>query len=509
LILKLEVKSSKFDNFLRKMEPLDSNKTPIDEKPEDLLEAKVSSDDIESLLKRNRTSRAKYTKICLDEDREVQCYLCSEMMLMTIFKEHLKETHHYESLRHELFGVKRPFQCSVCKASLKTDPTDGKHFCNLKSIPVEKVDDKFKCPFCTKTFDLRRSIHAHLNSVHKQERRYQCDSCDYAAKSLFLLKRHKRIVHEKIKPHVCDTCGKGFHDIYFMRKHQKCHLKGHMKNDDNEESMLKCELCDRTFDNFKALNTHKTRLHEAQNIDRSGCEICGMTFTTLHYLKQHIEKEHASKEDIEKIKCHCEKCNKTFPTSVALNEHLVACLDGENPAKNFKCDNCQEDNWHSAIALRKHIAEVHGNVRDVCDICGVILKSAHYLELHKQKVHGVNATYTPCDKCGKVLPQDQIKKHISLVHENYRPFKCKECPSAYAQYALLKRHMNGKHLRDTQYKCQQCNYSTFTPGAIRTHVRMVHEKAKPNKCDHCDMAFFYKRDKIKHMSKLHHHENSN
>jgi hypothetical protein len=302
------------------------------------------------------------------------------------------------------------------------------------------------------------------------------------------MKKHQRSNHQDVnKPKDTKSSGRG---------------KSSKQLSTAESERIPCDLCDRIFFSLKSLNLHKSRSHEPDNSDRVGCEFCGTTFTTLSYLKQHFEKEHASKEDIDKIECRCEKCNEQFQISLALNTHLATCLD--NP-KNLKCDHCQEDNWHSAIALKKHIAEVHRILRDVCDICGVVLKSSYYLDLHKLKVHGFNATYIPCDKCGKVLPQDQLQRHILVVHENYRPYKCTSCDSAFATYAMLQRHTKAKHLRDTQFKCKLCNYSTFTPGAVTTHTRIVHDKAKPNKCDHCDMAFYNKRDKIKHISKHHDH----
>jgi hypothetical protein len=488
------------------------DKTVSDYPHDDMMsENEVSSDNNENEppLKKYCTIRKKCMKNRLGEGQEVQCYLCSEMMAWSEVYKHIRGRHYYRRNLSQYYGEKQLFKCSSCNASLETDPKDGLHSCSSASH-VEKVDDRFKCGFCSNTFPSLQSAVRHISTVHTEERKYQCENCEYSGKSLHLLKKHTKIMHEKVRPHVCDTCGKSFYTEYQMKKHQANHHNSLSSKLSTESVRLPCDHCDRVFFTQKGLKFHKYRSHHPDNSDQVGCEFCGKTFLALTSLKQHLEKEHASKEDIDKIDCHCEKCNVQFPTSVALNEHLTTCLDDE-PPKNLKCDNCQEENWHSAIALKKHIAEEHGNIRDVCNICGVILKAANYLDVHKQNVHGVkatdtrlNATNIPCDKCGKVLPQDQLQRHILVVHENYRPFKCTSCDGAFATYPMLLRHTEAKHLKDTQYKCQQCNYTTFTRGAVGTHTRMVHEKAKPNKCDHCDMAFYYKRDKIKHMSKHHH-----
>jgi hypothetical protein len=490
-----------------------------DTKEEAMTENEVSNDNNENEppLKKSIHIRKKCPRSRQAKDLEVQCYLCSEMMAWSEVYKHIRGRHYFRRNLGQYYGEKRLFKCSSCDASLEVDQKEGLHSCSSASH-VEKVDDQFKCGFCSNTFVNLKQAVGHISTVHTEERKYQCENCEYSGKSRHLLRQHIKIMHEKLRPHVCDTCGKSFYTKYKMKKHQRNnHQEGTNPKDTKssgrgksskwlstaESERIPCDLCDRMFFSLRSLNLHKSHSHEPDNSDRVGCEFCGMRFTTLHYLKQHIDSEHASKEVIDKIECHCEKCNMTFSSSVALNKHLVGCLD-DKPQKNFKCDNCQEDNWQSAIALKKHIAEEHGNIRDVCNLCGVILKTTNYLELHKKKVHGVK-TYTPCDKCGKVLPQDKIKEHILLIHENHRPHKCTSCDSAFATYAMLQRHTKAKHLRDTKFKCNLCNYSTFTPGAVTTHTRMVHEKAKPNKCDHCDMAFYNKRDKIKHISKHHDH----
>jgi uncharacterized Zn-finger protein len=297
-----------------------------------------------------------------------------------------------------------------------------------------------------------------------------------------------------------------FYEPFFLKKHQKVH---HTPTetiaiiDSTTESVtteFHCDMCERTFERSRSLAMHKTYSHNAPNTERLPCELCGMAFTTLDSLTKHLKSEHASEEEIAKIECWCLKCDTSYDTSVDLNEHLISsCCDDK---RNFKCDTCGKDNWYSAIALRKHIAEIHQIIRHVCDICGVIVRSIHYLKDHKKRAHEGQASHFTCDNCGKVLTsQALLQKHISAVHKKLKPFKCKQCEGAFSCNTLLIRHQQSKHIKSIKYECSHCSYVTYTPGALRTHVRIVHEKAKPNKCDFCEMAFFYKRDKVKHMSK--------
>ena len=62
-----------------------------------------------------------------------------------------------------------------------------------------------------------------------------------------------------------------------------------------------------------------------------------------------------------------------------LNNHLKTCSSTD--LKQFPCEKCENSIWHSATALRKHIAECHGLITTICDICGCTLKSKYYLDL--------------------------------------------------------------------------------------------------------------------------------
>ena len=57
----------------------------------------------------------------------------------------------------------------------------------------------------------------------------------------------------------------------------------------------------------------------------------------------------------------CEKCKETFNQVDKFNKHLVEC---SSEVKNFKCKQCDTENWHSDLALQKHLLldhEIKGN----------------------------------------------------------------------------------------------------------------------------------------------------
>jgi hypothetical protein len=237
------------------------------------------------------------------------------------------------------------------------------------------------------------------------------------------------------------------------------------------------------------------------------CEKCGKTFSTPVYLRQHLTMVHPTKTQITELECNCEKCQKKFVTSEELNTHLKFCL--EKPlVKNFKCENCEMKNWHSHIALRKHYAEVHHSIWDICDICGVAIKTSKNISLHKKTVHFGIKEFT-CDFCGNRFGYKRaLQRHLLGVHKyesgKSKRLKCDKCEDYEAvDKEQLKLHNQAIHIKSVKYECNQCNYFGYRKHCLVDHINSVHKKLKRHKCDHCEMGYFHRRDKIKHMQSKH------
>ena len=79
-----------------------------------------------------------------------------------------------------------------------------------------------------------------------------------------------------------------------------------------------------------------------------------------------------------------------------------------------------------------------------------------------------------------------LNRHISLVHEGKKPFKCEVCDYSCSQRSTMNVHVASVHERKKPFKCNICDYSCSQKGNMERHVSMVHEKKKPFKCDICD-----------------------
>ena len=48
-----------------------------------------------------------------------------------------------------------------------------------------------------------------------------------------------------------------------------------------------------------------------------------------------------------------------------------------------------------------------------------------------------------------------LKKHVDVIHNNIRNFKCTLCPKAYASYADVKKHIVNNHCKNFDVNLQQ------------------------------------------------------
>jgi KRAB domain-containing zinc finger protein len=219
------------------------------------------------------------------------------------------------------------------------------------------------------------------------------------------------------------------------------------------------------------------------------------------YLNQHLRSYHPTDEQVSQVDCVCLECSNMFQTAIELNTHLVSCL-AEETMKNFKCPNCELDNWHSDVALRRHLAEVHRNILDVCDICGLVLKGCTYLSKHR-RTHTDVKDFT-CEQCGSAYrTREGLRCHIRGEHRKGKPDVCNICNAVFYYPYRLKRHMKTVHIREVKFQCEQCKYLTYQKHFLAHHDNIVHKKIVRYKCEHCDKAFYWKKDQVKHMSTQH------
>ena len=136
------------------------------------------------------------------------------------------------------------------------------------------------------------------------------------------------------------------------------------------------------------------------NLKLFQCEACPKALKCARSLRRHLVTKHGYilnekemtqiEKDIERqqivkpIGDKCLKCDsKNFKDIFEFNSHVIECYGKTlDTSIEFKCNQC-ETKWNSAEVLHFHLFNHHKVGDCVCDICGSIIKSYHYLQRHK------------------------------------------------------------------------------------------------------------------------------
>ena len=110
--------------------------------------------------------------------------------------------------------------------------------------------------------------------------------------------------------------------------------------------------------------------------------------------------------------------------------------------------------------------------------------------------------FNECQTCRKRFKnQFSLRRHISVVHNGYRPHEC-ECGRSFATGEQLARHMNSKHTFEKPYACQRGCEKAFASYTARDyHHKVKHEEVKYT-C-FCGKSYSSKVNLKNHMAKPH------
>ncbi|XP_035685516.1 zinc finger protein 2-like isoform X1 [Branchiostoma floridae] len=100
-------------------------------------------------------------------------------------------------------------------------------------------------------------------------------------------------------------------------------------------------------------------------------------------------------------------------------------------------------------------------------------------------VNGVKPrVYYQCDQCPYLSENRFALIRHYRTHTGEKPFKCKHCPSAFAQAYDLKRHSMAIHDQSKPHKCPKCEFECLRKANLVAHIRRAHSDGKPFKCSY-------------------------
>ena len=293
------------------------------------------------------------------------------------------------------------FSCKSCDKKYK-------QFKGLK-LHIKAIHEKlkeFSCMSCGKSFTQSHSLRRHTKIVHEGLKLHKCHSCGSSFTQSYSLKLHQKSVHKDLKieaksenviniklqnqtektadstnlfetetevdndinfrqfenesksdperkdatkiEYSNDIAKAGVHEGENKESKSGVHKETELENGTKEENkMMKCDICEKSFGKLIELQKHITKFHKKTKIPNKNaanngnklllefvaivCQSCGKKFTQINHLSNHIKSVHKElkfengikkQESVFKNKLmKCEFCDKTFDQLVELEKH--------------------------------------------------------------------------------------------------------------------------------------------------------------------------------------------
>ncbi|TKR71899.1 hypothetical protein L596_019431 [Steinernema carpocapsae] len=150
--------------------------------------------------------------------------------------------------------------------------------------------------------------------------------------------------------------------------------------------------------------------------------------------------------------------------------------EGNENAENFPCGKCNKT-FHSATALEQHMP-IHNSAEKhfECKQCGKTFKRSSTLSTHLL-IHSDTRPY-PCEFCGKRFHQKSDMKKHTYIHTGEKPHKCTVCGKAFSQSSNLITHTR-KHTGYKPFACEICGRTFQRKVDRRRHTETHHAGQYP------------------------------
>ena len=208
----------------------------------------------------------------------------------------------------------------------------------------------------------------------------------------------------------------------------------------------------------------------------------------------------------------------------------------------YVCDICGRG-FVKKYLLVAHNEAIHEEAKFVCEVCGKVCNSRHYLhkhlKMHKSDENSEKRTGSVCEICGKVflylkdhkkvhvepsimcevcgkifVCKSYLDNHIAREHTKRKVYACEICKKKFMQKKSLRQHVLNRHIKkqklgvsskkvrkgalkrktfefdgeERSYQCHLCGWLYTSASGLRTHLR-EHADGKVFTCKFCEGEF--------------------
>ena len=271
--------------------------------------------------------------------------------------------------------------------------------------------------------------------------------------------------------------------------------------DEKEETIIKsnklskwiCVECNDSFTTKQNMKTHCQSYHNK-------CAKCDKTF---------VDKDNHYKVWHSKVECkHCEfSCNNKNILKEHMKEKHKSAFSRQMRLGSTKCKICNEEFDSKELCL-EHEEQVHGHLKQTCEMCNEVCLTIKVLALHIAKKHcpkNSDDKYV-CLYCSASKKKESraLSYHILNTHFNQSVHKCSVCERGFDTKSDLEKHIKTAHVEEREsFQCDKCPKSFKSLLGLNLHVKGIHIGQKEAECKMCDKTFRNERYLKNHQKLMH------
>ena len=164
------------------------------------------------------------------KEKQFPCHMCSKVCFdISDLKSHMNS--HTD--------INDSVVCDICSKQLKSSYHLKKHTRRKHTIKADTEEQEYICEICSSVLKEKTYLRRHMKNVHG-DYNFMCLHCDKRFKSNTHLQEHEKLHLGLIETVFCNVCA-------FEVRGGERKLKSHMKTHTNENSSLRCDLCEYRF----------------------------------------------------------------------------------------------------------------------------------------------------------------------------------------------------------------------------------------------------------------------